>query len=148
MKGKPDGEPKKSLTEQLAARAAKTVVPIEPDASDDPSPAPEDSVTTQNLARRQQQIMLELRFRNGNRLGLGYSYLVSVTFNPSEGIQFDFTGHRVTVTGSNLLPLFKGLLVHKVGSIREADPRAEPEDPTAPVVDSIAVKILGESETP
>lgn len=72
-------------------------------------------------ADRQQKVMLELRFKDGNAKALAYSYLVSIDFDPSAGIRMDFSGYDVRITGRNLHPLFAGLCAQRVAVVTETD---------------------------
>ncbi|HVX13087.1 MAG TPA: hypothetical protein VHC22_18025 [Pirellulales bacterium] len=72
--------------------------------------------------------MLELRKRNGNIIGRGYSWLEGAEFDPSAGITLYFLGKAVKITGSNLnaeirpnVRLFNGILRHRVPWIQETD---------------------------
>lgn len=76
-------------------------------------------------------VMLELRRRNGNITGLGYSWLERAEFDPSQGITLYFLGKTVKIIGSNLnaevrpnVRLFAGILRHRVTWIQEADQAA------------------------
>lgn len=78
--------------------------------------------------QRERAVMLELRRRNGNIIGLGYSWLERAEFDPSQGITLYFLGKTVKITGSNLnaetrpnVRLFNGILRHRVPWIQEAD---------------------------
>jgi hypothetical protein len=72
-------------------------------------------------ADRQQKVMLELRFQAGNARAFAYSYLVSLDFNPSEGIRMDFSGYEIRIAGRNLRPLFAGLVAQRVAFVVEMD---------------------------
>lgn len=89
-----------------------------------------------------QEVMLELRFRNGNAIALGYAYLVSVSFDPSEGIRLEFTGHEVLITGTNLTKLFRGLVHHKITYIQELEVPGLPEAKLAdtPSVEEVSIR--------
>lgn len=78
--------------------------------------------------QRERSVMLELRRRSGNIIGLGYSWLERAEFDPSQGITLYFLGKTVKLTGSNLnaearpnVRLFNGILRHRVPWIQEAD---------------------------
>lgn len=77
---------------------------------------------------RDRALYLELRKKDGTITALGYPWLESVTFNPSEGMTLKFTGHTVKVRGRNLneparpnVVLLNGILRHKVPWLQEAD---------------------------
>jgi len=63
--------------------------------------------------------MLDIRFKTGDRLALGYVYLLSVGFNPSEGITLVFTSHTVRIRGRCLEALYAGLSEHRVNYVAE-----------------------------
>jgi hypothetical protein len=92
------------------------------------------------LANRQ-AIMLDLRQVKGDRKALGYSYLVSVDFDGGGCIVLHFTDCKVKVEGTNLLPLFRRLVLHRVSYIKvlEAMHAAAMAD-TEPVVEAITVE--------
>jgi hypothetical protein len=94
---------------------------------------------------REQALMLELRFRNGNREFYPYGLLGPCRYNPSVGLLLRFTGDVVTlvlVRGSNLDALVhqsavnltdRGIQRHRILWIREMDetelrgiPKGEP----------------------
>jgi hypothetical protein len=78
---------------------------------------------------RDRALFLELRFANGNRHALPYSWLGPALYNPSAGILLKFVGDNITlvlIEGSNLnshvggLNLFdRGILRNRVSWIRE-----------------------------
>jgi hypothetical protein len=112
----------------LSAFAAK--VGAGPPKADEPeSDSPQDFGAFGWLRGHNRAIMLELRFRNGNIVALGYSWLEEVRFDPSDGIILIFAGQRVVrILGRNLnaekLPnvrLFDGLIRHKVTWVQESD---------------------------
>ncbi len=129
-----------SLVERLARRSAPTVEAAPP------SPSPE--LPSEDVAEGYQafklggdhrfEVMVTFRFRNGNMRSLGYSFLVGLDFNPSRSLVMEFSGGQtVTLTGRNLTPLFKALAAHKVMSVWEVDPLAEPAEDAATVVNAI-----------
>jgi hypothetical protein len=68
---------------------------------------------------RTQKLMLDFRLNDGNSFALAYSYLVGISFNPSEGIELDFGMSNVKVTGINLMPIYSGLVAQRVAWLRE-----------------------------
>ena len=125
MSGKPGQGPKKSLTEQLAAlgnirprrlrtrgtrRSRPLLLPRNiPTSTLQPPP----SVSSRSC--------WTCAFLNGNRLALGYSYLVSLF--PStvpRALQLDFTGHRVTVKAATFCRCSGGIFwfTRSAGSAR------------------------------
>ena len=82
---------------------------------------------------RDRAFFLELRFRDGNTMSFSYSWLGTVTFNPSVGLLLKFTGdlvYLVLIRGSNLDALPTGRAVnltdrginrHRILWVREMD---------------------------
>lgn len=68
-------------------------------------------------------LMLELRRKTGDCVGLGYSYFAGMEFDASGVLVLYFTTHKVTVRGRNLRPVYEGLLDHSVGFLQEEDER-------------------------
>lgn len=97
---------------------------------------------------RDRAIMLELRFRDGRVLALGYSWMDQAEFDPSEGITLHFPGKAVKIVGTCLnaevrpnVRLFDGIVRHRVLWIREMDEMARMEaTPKAPFIEQIEVK--------
>jgi hypothetical protein len=52
--------------------------------------------------------MIDLRLMTGDRLGLPYRSLMSVTFDPSTVLALQFGVHTVTIQGRNLTPIYDG----------------------------------------
>lgn len=72
-------------------------------------------------ADRAQKTMCEFRLKTGNAVALAYSYLVKAEFNPSLGIELDFSAHVVKLTGRNLAPVFAGIVAQRVAVVTEVD---------------------------
>lgn len=72
-------------------------------------------------ADRAQKAMCEFRLKSGNAVALAYSYLVKAEFDPSRGIELDFSAHTVTLTGKNLAPVFAGIVAQRVAVVTEVD---------------------------
>jgi len=72
-------------------------------------------------ADRQQKLMVDFRFLNGNAKALSYSYLVACDLNPSKGIELDFSGYTVTLAGRNLRPVYDALVSQRCAVVREMD---------------------------
>jgi hypothetical protein len=77
---------------------------------------------------RDRALMLELRFRNGNIVSLGYPWLERAEFDPSEGIVLQFGGRSIRITGNHLnseirpsIRLFAGIVRHRVTWIQESE---------------------------
>ncbi len=87
------------------------------------------------------EVMLDLRFRTGDRKALSYSYLVSVEFDRSKGVTLEFTGHRVEIRGRNLEDVYQRLLFHRAGFIAESDVGISDEAAQEPVIQDIKVGV-------
>jgi hypothetical protein len=94
--------------------------------------------------RRGQVLMLELRFMNGNRLALGYPYLVAVEFDLSGIITLQFSGRVVTVEGVNLGPVYMALLNHSVGYLQEQDAERDVMQEGEPFIEAIRADAIEE----
>ncbi|VTS00429.1 Uncharacterized protein (Fragment) OS=Blastopirellula marina DSM 3645 GN=DSM3645_27907 PE=4 SV=1 [Gemmata massiliana] len=77
---------------------------------------------------KERALMLDLRFRNGNREALPYALLERVSFDPSEGLTLRFLGAVVTARGRNLarpsssgVTLLDGIHRYRVSWIGEVD---------------------------
>jgi hypothetical protein len=110
-----------------------TKVGASPASGETPEPeGPEDFGAFGWLRGHDRALMLELRFRNGNVIALGYGWLEQVAFDPSDGIVLTFTGQRkIKIVGWNLnteirpnVRLFDGLTRHKIPWVEERDERA------------------------
>lgn len=71
--------------------------------------------------------MLDLRCLPALNLGLSYSYLMSVAFDPSGEMVLLFTSHRVTVKGKNLRRVYDAALSHTLRYLQEEDSKYENE---------------------
>jgi hypothetical protein len=136
-------DPSKRLAELRDAGAGKSATEVEEPLAlelDD-----EQEAFSTLSADRQQKVMLELRFKDGNAKALAYSYLVSIDYDPSQGIRMDFSGYEVRIVGRNLNPLFAGLVAQRVAVVNEVDDlHAEATlQKDAPVVTAIEVSERG-----
>jgi hypothetical protein len=96
---------------------------------------------------RERALMLECRFRDGNREAFPYSLLERVSFDPSEGILLRFPGVLIKFGGRNLshssltnVSLLDAILRHRVSWVAETDElhaAAKPKE--VAVVTSIAI---------
>ncbi len=93
--------------------------------------------------RRGQLLMLEFRLANGNRMALGYPYLVGVDFDLSGVLVLEFSGRTVTVEGSNLKPVFEALQNHAVGYLQELDAERDQMEEGEPFIQGITVERVG-----
>ncbi len=93
-----------------------------PEQAAPPSPAAgEEAFSTRNAAPRQEQVSLDLRFKDGSCLGLSYAYLTARRFDPSGGITLEMAGYKVVIQGIHLDDLYRRLLLNAVASIQEVD---------------------------
>ena len=82
---------------------------------------PQRAFSTQKVRAggRQHEIMLDVRRKTGDRIGLPYTYLTAVTFDPSEGLTLQFSTHTVRIKGRSLQKLYQPLLLHQVSYVQE-----------------------------
>lgn len=64
--------------------------------------------------------MLDIVFRNGDRIALPYAYLVGLALVGNQSLAMDFTERRIEVTGRNLRVLYEHLLDHTARRIEES----------------------------
>ena len=130
-----------SLVEKTKRQAGegKDAAPLT--AADEPGDEPGKDPFSVLSADRMQKVMCEFRLKTGNAVALAYSYLVKAEFDPSSGIDLDFSAHKVRLTGKNLAPVFAGLVTQRVAVVTEMDDLyAEAElGPDATVVTGIEV---------
>ncbi|AMV24078.1 hypothetical protein VT84_06755 [Gemmata sp. SH-PL17] len=146
-----------ALLENLADKRPRAIPKeIEPEGSD------EEACPAFGFVRgtRDKALMLELRFRNGNREWYPYSLLGPCKYNPSVGILLKFAGDTVNlvlIRGSNLDAFVnqgtvnltdRGIQRHRVLWVREMDEdelrRAPRNEPT---IDGIEVGEFESHET-
>lgn len=72
-------------------------------------------------------VMLQLRKKSGDSLAIGYGYIESIAFDPSEGITISCGRRSVRIKGSCLqaatpsgVCLLDGLVLNRVAWVREA----------------------------
>ena len=93
-------------------------------------------------------LMLELRLANGNSMAFSYSYLMQATCDPSQGIELQFSGKKVSIRGSHLnteirpnIRLYEAILRHRVPWVQEADRATSLRAPQGTVViDAIEIR--------
>ena len=83
--------------------------------------------------RRQTQddLMLDVRFSNGARCALSYSYLVKIEYLPADQLKLSFGLDTVLVEGRRLLPLYEKLRRHRTRFVQEgtvAEDELKPEE--------------------
>jgi len=90
-------------------------------------------------------INLDIQFKNRNRMALSYSYLASISYNPSEGIYLNYPTATVCIKGLHLDRLYESLLFHRVEWVREEtfEDRGEETDHSEPVISEIALTLTG-----
>lgn len=64
--------------------------------------------------------MLDIVFKNGDRVALPYHYLVRARIRGQATIELEFTNCTVTITGRNLMVLFQQLIAHSARRIWES----------------------------
>jgi hypothetical protein len=86
-----------------------------------PEKPPSDEGESTALARRGigQDLMLELRFKNGAETAFSYAFLSRADHNPDEGIRLTFAADKVRIEGSDLRQLFSEIITHKRSFIEE-----------------------------
>ena len=83
--------------------------------------------------RRQTQddLMLDVRFSNGTRCALSYSFLVKIEYLPADQLKLIFGADTVLLEGRRLLPLYEMLRRHRTRFIQEgtvAEDELKPEE--------------------
>jgi len=86
--------------------------------------------------------MVEFRFKSRNAVALSYALLISTTYNPSEGIVLEFTTHRVTVTGRNLMEIQRALREHRLAWVQEFSGPLDDQPDDSTVISSITIASL------
>lgn len=64
--------------------------------------------------------MIDLVFKNGDRIGLPYAYLLKVHLSGGGKLELSFTDTTVTITGRNLGLLYQHLLAQTARRIEES----------------------------
>lgn len=93
-------------------------------------------------ANRPPELMLELRFKQGDALALSYALLISAAFNPSQGISLEYTTHRVVVAGRNLRGVYRALVAHRLAYLQELSSPLDDQPDDATVVSSLQITSL------
>ena len=99
--------------------------------------------------RRQTQddLMLDVRFSNGTRCALSYSFLVKIEYLPADQLKLRFGLDTVLVAGRRLLPLYEMLRRHRTRFVQEgtvAEDELKPEE--ASHIDLIQLTINKEED--
>lgn len=88
------------------------------------------------------EIMLDLRFKSGDRQALAYAYLSSVRLDRSEGLVLEFPNQRVRIQGRNLAALYDAIRAHRAAYVTELPDREDFEAESAAVVAAIRVEAV------
>ena len=99
--------------------------------------------------RRQTQddLMLDVRFSNGTRCALSYSFLVKIEYLPADQLKLIFGADTVLLEGRRLLPLYEMLRRHRTRFVQEgtvAEDELKPEE--ASHIDLIEFQKLTEED--
>lgn len=82
---------------------------------------------------------IEFRDRANNTAAIQYSILTIVTCNPSTELKLRFGKLKITIKGSNLLPLVQLFSERRVTLCKRSDDRAESRDDAAAFVEYISL---------
>lgn len=82
--------------------------------------------------------MIDFRGSDGACYALAYSALYSVALTSPRCIVLEFKKHKVVVRGRNLVEVYRGLVTHKVGYLREDGLDLAPESDT--FIDSLTIE--------
>ena len=85
-------------------------------------------------------LMLDVRLRDGSRYAFPYGTLLKVDFNPADELKLIFAASIVIIEGRRLLPLYELVRRHKARFVQEgtdAEEGLKPED--AAHIDSIHI---------
>jgi hypothetical protein len=118
---------------------------FKPTTTKSPAPPANDASASSrvNASHARTQIMLDLRYKNGDRFSLSYSYLVAVGFDKT-AITLEFSGYRVSLQGVRLEEIYRGLITHQIASVQECDETINKMagDPKAPAIYRITKESL------
>lgn len=62
---------------------------------------------------------LEMRFNDSTSKALPYSFILEISYDPSEGIEIKSTMRKIIITGRNLRKLYLSLVAYRVSYIVE-----------------------------
>ncbi len=82
--------------------------------------------------------MLDLRFKNGNRVALPYGYITSLVLDPSVGLQIRMADCVVKIKGRLLEPIYKAIANHTALAVVECQSGFD-EGGDVPFVQSIII---------
>ena len=122
----------RSAIEQLTGRQGK-----EPTMSED---GVRDSFSFSRVSD-EDDLMLDVRLRDGSRYAFPYGTLLKVDFRPADQLKLAFAANIVVIEGRRLLPLYELLRRHKAKYVQEgteAEDGLKPED--AAHIDSIQIQ--------
>src|SRR5947209_4524417 len=82
---------------------------------------PDDSVREafSNRPATDDDLMLDVRLRDGSRCALSYGTLLKVDYNPADELRLAFGVETVVIEGRRLLPLYELLRRHRARYVQE-----------------------------
>ena len=83
--------------------------------------------------------MVDFETVQGDRQALPYSYLVSINYNPSEGLVLTFASHVVRIRGRNLDDLYLALVRQRAEYIRAEDAHFDTRPESEPFIEKIDI---------
>ena len=121
-----------SVLERLAGRQAK-----------EPLPTDEDVRESFSFSRvsDEDDLMLDVRLRDGSRTAFPYGTLLKVDFSPADQLKLCFAANIVVIEGRRLLPLYELLRRHKAKFVQEGTEAEDGLKPEAAAhIDSISIQ--------
>ena len=101
----------------------------------------DDSAVRESFAgsrNREDDLMLDVRLKDGSRCALPYGTLMKMDFNPADELKLSFAASTVVIVGRRLLALYELLKRHRARFVQEgtvAEEGLKPEE--AAHIDSI-----------
>lgn len=107
----------------------------------------------QAFGAKDKVVRLDVRCREGGIAhAVSYNYLLNLSYDRRHYTQLFLTvsGLTIMVKGRGLRPVVDAIKLHTCEFIQEYDPEefSEPLDPAGPMIDSIAVEIIGAAQPP
>ncbi len=102
--------------------------------SSGPAKAGEDDIAREAFGgnrNREDDLMLDVRLKDGSRCALAYGTLMKVLFNPADQLKLAFASSTVVIEGRRLLVLYDLLRRHRARFVQEgtvAEEGLKPED--------------------
>lgn len=84
-------------------------------------------------------LMIDFQKLDGNRTALHSNFLLSIEWNPSEGVRLTFSTHQIVLHGRNLEVIYEGLVQHAVSTLVEVDERHTKVPNETPVITRISI---------